>query len=360
VKRELPKLRQELNSALEESEGLLKSMGDRRSSAEECKQFLTDLSMRYFQTCKAAIDGYYEGKFFHSPGSTSVSSIPIRTRAKVQELNFAFNDMLIQCGHKYHFEDKKDDVAEAGDPDEADEADEEDQEEEEEMELLDSISEDFESPLIKPIEKTQLEAFDWVRQKLRGSRGKELAGNYNPLLIGELFWEQSERWASFAEHHIDLVLATCKEFLLYLLEQECPKDIQDRIWAIIDDELKRRKNLAYEELAKIMADLDDYPINYNHYYTDNIAKLKAGLDQAALARCIEESSVRKQSTKSFGNTTIFTNVVNAHDAAAKFFQRANANMETAACNDALVSMRAIYKVSHSHSTPRGSKLTINF
>jgi hypothetical protein len=38
-----------------------------------------------------------------------------------------------------------------------------------------------------PINKTALEALEWVGQVLIRTRGKELAGNFNPLLIGELF-----------------------------------------------------------------------------------------------------------------------------------------------------------------------------
>jgi hypothetical protein len=37
-------------------------------------------------------------------------------------------------------------------------------------------------------------ALDLVRQVLIRTRGKELPGNFNPLLVGELFWEQSSKW----------------------------------------------------------------------------------------------------------------------------------------------------------------------
>lgn len=49
-----------------------------------------------------------------------------------------------------------------------------------------------------PIQKTASEALEWVSQVLIRTRGKELAGNFNPLLIGELFWEQSSKWPSMS------------------------------------------------------------------------------------------------------------------------------------------------------------------
>jgi len=33
------------------------------------------------------------------------------------------------------------------------------------------------------------EALDWVGKVILRTRGRELAGNFNPLVIGELFWE---------------------------------------------------------------------------------------------------------------------------------------------------------------------------
>jgi len=36
-------------------------------------------------------------------------------------------------------------------------------------------------------------------------RGKELVGSFNPLLIDELFWEQSANWNRLARDYIELV-----------------------------------------------------------------------------------------------------------------------------------------------------------
>jgi GTP-binding protein EngB required for normal cell division len=346
VKRELPKLRAELDKELGESESALESMGDCRSSVEECKQFLTNLSMRYFQICKSAIDGHYGDRFFHRSFDASTSSVPIKIRAKVQSLNFDFNDAIIKYGYMYHFVEDNIKDAEApplslSDVQEPD--DDRSQSESEASEVL----------FHEPIRTTESEALEWVREKLRDSRGKELVGNYNPLLVGELFWEQAKRWNDFAEHYIEGALAICKEFLRFLLQQECPADIQDRIWGIIDDELKRRRKLAYDELEKLKIDLEDYPINYNHYYTDNIQKLRGGLDEIQLAKCIEDASTRSCHPQLKGDWShvATTTTVDVHDAAARFFGRSDVDMEAATCKDALIAMRAIYKVSEHFLLP---------
>lgn len=38
------------------------------------------------------------------------------------------------------------------------------------------------------------DAIEWVRQLLIKSRGRELPGSFNPLLVGELSRDQSVNW----------------------------------------------------------------------------------------------------------------------------------------------------------------------
>ena len=46
-------------------------------------------------------------------------------------------------------------------------------------------------PVKMPLRVTEEDATEWVKHVLVRSRGKEPVGSYNPLIIGELFWEQS-------------------------------------------------------------------------------------------------------------------------------------------------------------------------
>ena len=66
VKEELPKLRNDLEEALLVAKDELKEMGESRANPSECKAYLSQLSLKYFQLCKAAVDGHYEGEYFNS------------------------------------------------------------------------------------------------------------------------------------------------------------------------------------------------------------------------------------------------------------------------------------------------------
>jgi GTPase SAR1 family protein len=210
VKRELPKLRQDLESVLHESQTQLDLLGQDRSSPSECKAYLTQLSQDYRQLCKAAVDGHYEGEYFHMDADPSFSlssaSTIRRTRAVVQNMNTKFANDMQTSG--WMFDIDMDDMTE-------------------------HLSQT--SPLVipkdksKPQKMSKPDAIAWVRSVLIRNRGKELVGNYNPLLIGELFWDQASRWQDLAKAHMESVAEVCSRFLQVLLQDTCPSDVEPRV-----------------------------------------------------------------------------------------------------------------------------------
>jgi len=126
---------------------------------------------------------------------------------------------------------------------------------------------------IRPVSLSKIEGLRWIQQIMIKNRGQELQGNFNPLIIGELFREQSSNWERLAKDHIEDVSRVCERFLDYLLKDKCPKDVKARIWSSqILDALKVRRRAAFRELELIIEDMTGFPINYNHYYTDTIHK----------------------------------------------------------------------------------------
>ena len=199
VKHELPKLREDLETALADSKSQLDTMGKRRATPGECKAYLSQLSLNFYGTCKAAVGGHYEGEYFNRQIDRAFlinSSATIRRlRAVIQEMNTTFSDDLRKRGHKYHIDRLQaptgvgdvlnmtssklanDDVFEV------------------EAAGIDSVlvqpaDPDRAPQTGTPTKLSYSKAIEWVSQVLKRTRGKELPGNFNPLLVGELFWEQ--------------------------------------------------------------------------------------------------------------------------------------------------------------------------
>ncbi|TVY46718.1 Interferon-induced GTP-binding protein [Lachnellula occidentalis] len=348
IRRELPKLKAEVEGKLETHEQTLKLMGKCRSTPQQCKTFLTEMSMRYYQTCKAAVDGHYEGAYFHQGAEYALNDTTIsrRTRAVIQSLNIEFETAVRKHGRRYHIANMATNKPDSNDFDSEDEENDinrsggsEDGEgsgSENERETPDDAS-GFQWPS-EPETLNKADALVWVQTKMKSTRGKELVGNFNPLLIGELFWEQSSRWHEFAAAHIERIASVCADFLKDLLTEECPSDIQDRVWDIIEDTLKRRRQAADEELVKIKEDLEDHPTNYNHYYTDTITKLRRAEQAKLLTKSVERATTTSTVFKQRETT------VDIHQAVASFSKSSNADMESYASEEALMSLMSLYKV----------------
>lgn len=108
---------------------------------------------------------------------------------------------------------------------------------------------------------------------------------------------------------------------------------------MIEGSLKHRQELALKELEQLIEDRSDFPINYNHYYTDNICKQRKDRLTADLKR---------NGSRAFLKTGTYNG-----DAVQKWLARftsayggkTEVDMQKVSCDEALDCLKAIYKVS---------------
>jgi GTPase SAR1 family protein len=356
IKQELPKLRNDLESALEAAKKNLDVLGKSRADALECKLYMSQLSLvsffsiislfqhflvfplisfqEYWEHCTAAVNGHYEQKFFQSQIHENFDPMSkttiVRLRATVQQMNADFYGTLRNQGHKYQIDFSDETTATSF-----------------KAWTLRAVDEE------NPISLSKADATKWVRHVIVRTRGKELVGNYNPLIIGTLFWEQASRWKKFAVSHLEAVSSVCENFLDILLDEKAPKDVKSRLWAgRIAGELKSRREDAHHELELILKDLESFPINYNHYYTDTIHKRrnerqKAKLEEAVKAGIETQSKLMSYKCSScYNNTDISVSCqeVKTQSIIEHFHHDGTKDMESFSCDEALDCLLAIYKV----------------
>ena len=323
VRQELPKLRSDLEEALMSATKQLNIMGDRRSTSADCKVYLTKLSQDYQEVCKAAIGGHYEGQFFNSdldPDTKSSLDLPStihRIRAAIQYLNTGFSESIRLNGHKYEIDMSS--TADTEGP---------------KLRLPGMHHSSTASRPGSPIKMDRGDALVWARLVLVRSRGRELVGNFNPLLISELFWEQCSKWHDLAVTYLNQVHEVCSKFLDILLKDKCPKDLIARVHTcLVQDALKLRYDNVLLELERIIEDTKDYPINYNHYYTETIYKRRQERNKNAVASCIENATTLERLEGFMSNHS-----------SARVDVNNDPNMENFSCEEALDCLFAIYKV----------------
>lgn len=113
------------------------------------------------------------------------------------------------------------------------------------------------------------------------------------MLIGHLFWEQSEGWVTIAHDHIDKVAATCKTFLLQILDHTAAPEIKSRLLSLtVLPALKCALEAALNELKDIEKDKQRHPITYNHYFTDTVQKLQQKRLLCSVEKLAEEATVK--------------------------------------------------------------------
>jgi GTPase SAR1 family protein len=342
VKQELPKLRQDLETALSESEKSIHAMGKRRATPTDCKDYLVSLSLEFYDLCKAAVGGHYQGSYFiHNPDEISSVDSPAsirRLRAVVQKTNASFSDNLRLNGHKYHLNRSTVTTSQA-DSDSEDDGKSLAESESSSLEEIPRIT----TPGI-PTMMSKSQSLHWANEALIRTRGKELPGNFNPFVINELFWEQSSNWRNVAVNHVEHVATICSKFLEALLSEKCPKDVKSRLWSSqIKDALAKRSEASIQELDRIWEDLRDDPINYSHYYIDTIRKQQLERTRVSLENAIEAATTR---VKLSGCTSNHTSAnVDIDRAIDEYSRCTDPDMDKFSCEDALDCLLSIYKVS---------------
>ena len=179
IKAELPALVEEIENNLKDCETQLAKLGTKRATTEEQRFFLLKIGQSFQALAKAAVGGAYDDAFFGD--SSSDLDYSKRLRAVVQNLNLDFADTMRESGqHRRICEERT---------------------RENEADLEEGVAitrADFESEIVS---------------QLKSSRGRELPGMFNPMIVGEIFHQQARPWGGIARDHAHQAWKVVKTFL---------------------------------------------------------------------------------------------------------------------------------------------------
>ncbi|OLN97026.1 Interferon-induced GTP-binding protein Mx2 [Colletotrichum chlorophyti] len=310
IETELPKVRDEIKRLLADKEEQLKAMGPERRKASDVRLFMTEISMRFYQLCQAALQGNYdqtEGHFFSERDIC-------RLRATVHKRNSRFSDDVRTKGEKR--------TIRYGDP------------------HAESDS-DSTNEVSGQLRVTEDDMMTWVQQTYLKTRGRELPGNYNNVLLSELFHEQSSPWRNIAEQHVSTVLEDVSLWVEEAIDNLVHEErLRREVFVLCNERLGASRTRAFEELNKILSDENKHPITYNHYYTDNIQKARHDSQKQAVRQAL-----RMATAEDWKGKCHISNLPEDMDRLLNSLQlRICVDMERQACNEALAGLKAYYKV----------------
>ena len=159
-----------------------------------------------------------------------------------------------------------------------------------------------------------------------------MPGNYNHVLLAELFHYQSRGWRTIAKEHVADVFQKVKVFMndavQYVSVHELVSaEMHERISDLLDESRKH----ASEELDKLCNDQYQQPITYNHYYTDNIENARRDTARNWVRKAMQDAAVGVYN----GKLHISNTAADADKLLNALQRQVSVNMDEQACSEVL-------------------------
>lgn len=223
----------------------LDRLGDTRGTLQEQRQYLIRISQRFSALVKAAVDGVYGDEYFGDPMTPKGESR--RLRAVIQDLLSRFTEDLRHNGQQQKIINDSDEVAN-GD--------------------------------VRRVIRHS-DYLDHVRDLTRKTRGRELPGTFNPLIIGDLFFEQSKPWKALIDRYCRDVLDAIKTSLEYTINTITGSTTTEGLLKeLLHPAIVTRTALLHIKVLEVLEPHHyGHTITYNHYFTETIQKARKEHDE---------------------------------------------------------------------------------
>lgn len=259
---ELPSLINEIDQRFESCRDQLSGLGDPRTSSQEQRLYLVHLSESFQALVKASVCGNYNSPFFVD--AKTEQGYQQRIRAVVQNLNEDFATEMSLRGHYGQIIDAESDATLDKEPDGR----------------LDVRTD--EKPDASPSDShgvIHVMRDNFIRQiehLMRRTRGLELPGTFNPMIVADLFREQCSPWESIARGHVEKVWHATSGFVklvvAYAADESTTKALQLEVF---EPAMKRILREMHEKVTELLKPHQDgHPITYNHYFTETLQKVQ--------------------------------------------------------------------------------------
>jgi GTPase SAR1 family protein len=305
---ELPSLIEEIDAKSQACRSHLDRLGEPRATVAEQRLYLLNTSQSFQNLVKAAVDGTYNDPFFGNaklePGYQK------RIRALMQNLNQDFAECIGREGHCYEI------IADSGDT---------------------SHNSKHASPISR---KKYIEN---IRILMRRTRGRELPGTFNPMIVADLFLEQSTPWEAITRSHLNSVWMAAKKFLkhvvLHVADATTSKALLKNIFEPALDQLKGALNDKTTELLK--PHKESHPITYNHYFNKTLQNVRNEWRRKEYSKVLKDSF---DITSLEGTSRHISQYVDFPRLLTALMQCTEPDIDHVACSEALDCMEAYYKV----------------
>jgi hypothetical protein len=302
---QLPVVLAQIKGGIQDCTKRLEALGASRATVQEQRRYLLQVSQSFSTLVRAAIDGQYSDSFFGDASTTE--GYQKRLRAVLQNTLTDFATDMRKKGHTYTIID--------------------------------------EGPTKLPHHIARSDYVAKVTKLLERSRGRELPGTFDPLIVGQLFHEQRKPWARLFDQYLEIVLHAvnllARTALAHVCDQSTLTGLLRRFIYI------RLKKLAAELRNKVTELLQPHdtghPITYNHYLTENVQKAQRKRRAQEIKKSLETFFGGDYTTSDTINIP-FNIPFNVNSLVNTLVSKTEADMDSYASSTATDFMEAYYKV----------------
>ncbi|CAN9197093.1 unnamed protein product [Alternaria alternata] len=246
---QLPDVLVQIKDGIQECTARLDTLGAPRATAQEQRRYLLQVSQSFSTLVNAAVDGQYLDPFF---GDASTNEgCQKRLRAVLQNTLTAFAADMRRKGHTFT--------------------------------ILD------EGPTDPPHRISRKDYISKVTKLLERSRGRELPGTFDPLIIGHSFHEQRKPWAGLVNQYLDIVLHAVRFLARKALAHVCDEaSLAGILRRFVYVRLERLTSELCDKVAELLKPHDSgHPITYNHYLTESVQKAQSARRTKEIRKSLE-------------------------------------------------------------------------
>ncbi|KAI1325842.1 P-loop containing nucleoside triphosphate hydrolase protein [Xylariaceae sp. FL0255] len=298
---QLPRVLLNIETGIRECKESLSKLGSARSDIADQRRHLLRISSAFTSIVKASIDGNYSDPFFSS--IRTPNKYLRRLRAVIQNTLMEFAEEMRIHGHA--------------------------------KVIVDQVPENADSRYVSRTQFTEE-----VKHAMRESRGRELPGCYNPLIVAELFKKQCQPWERLAfdlgGRTLQSVQTMIDAVFDYVADQETAKGIAS---VVVIPSMEKVKGELQCKIGEILhPHLSGHPITYNHYLTENVQRAHAARQMRDFEKRIVsyfgDDIADEESSYTFNMKSLLDALVS----------NTEPDMEMYSCTMAIDMMEAYYKV----------------
>lgn len=308
---ELPNLIRDVQLGINDCFARLARLGDSRANIKEQREYLQRIGTEFTNIMRASVDGIYNHEFFTSAHEDQ--GYDKRLRAKLQNICLGFADYMRENGHHKQLYSKG---------------------------HIDQLP--HRDPKA-PIPTWRDDYLAVVQHIMARSRGSELPGIFNPQIIVELFFEQSQKWEAIVAQLVTDVLEAASTTIDLILEHVADGQTIDKLLRyIINPAMAQVKQKLGKKITGLLEPHQrGHLMTYNHYFTENLNKAR----QDAFSKSLD-LKIRGFFASKLAFSGDYVNGANfsIKELQAAITKETEKSMDLHACSDATDVMLAYYKV----------------